>query len=335
MLGRVDAQSRLNLFDTQSAQPITRGWYTFQYAQDYSTGTIEGASSLGLGNDQIERPNQLHHRFGAEYAASRNFSVAVQGEYVTTTDETTFTDFWNNPQVQLKQVVYRDCSNVVSGILGVQFQDGFEEKEVKEDDTKIYPGMLAFHTLANDNFLQGGFQFGLPLEGTQVYHFDWALGYGKFLYKDPCWGRCGHGSGCGGCGDCGGGCCDDCGDNCYGDCCDHCCHSCCGGGLIGWLRTEGGIPIRAVIAQVEVFGKHVIADDTYDIEINDDVPDGFGGTVFVDRITVDEERNNIDLTAGGAVLVGDGYGASSGVSIPLTGGEVRNVEFITSVWKTF
>jgi len=329
MLGRVDQQNRLNLFDTQSAQPVTRAWYTFQYAQDYSTGVVDSVG--GVGSFTNELPNQFHHRFGLELAASRNFSVAVQFEYVVTTDQETFVDFWNNPQLQLKQVVYRDCGTVVSGILGFQFQDDIEDAELKEDTTKIYPGMLVYTTLSNDSYMQGGFQFGLPLEGVQVYHFDWALAYGRYLYRHRCHGRynscgcgdaCGCESDCGGYGDCGAGCggygdCGGCG-GCYG-----------GGGLMNWMHCRAGIPVTAVIAQLEIFGKHVIDDATYELTTFTSSPGSFT------RATFSERRDVVDLTAGGSMLIGDGYGVSAGIGIPLTGGEVRNIEVIASAWKTF
>jgi hypothetical protein len=76
---------------------------------------------------------------------------------------------------------------------------------------------------------------------------------------------------------------------------------------------------RGVLGQLELFGKHVIAGNT-------DRPNDLGGVVQNFR----ERSTNIDMTANTRVLLGPAA-LNFGVGVPLTGTQVRSVEFLTGI----
>jgi hypothetical protein len=320
LLGHLDAQNRLNVFNNQSAQPITRAWYGFAFASNYSIGEIQNAAAIGLPDDQGELPNQVRGRIGFELAVSRNFSVSFQGEYINVTDAQILADHWVNPQAVFKRVFYRDTRNIISGVVGVTFEGNVEPQESREDSTAVYPGLIWHHTFG-ESFFNTGFQFGLPSGSNGVDHLDYMIGYGRFLYRDPCRARYsklygGYGAeSCGPC--CDGSDCDSCGANAY-----RC-------GFFGWLRREVGLPIHTVAWQIEGYGKGVLGDQQYTLPVGD------SDLLNTPSLTVNEQQHTFDITAGVTVLYGKGWGANCAASTNVAGDAVYDVALLTSVWKNF
>jgi hypothetical protein len=124
---------------------------------------------------------------------------------------------------------------------------------------------------------------------------DYAMSLGYWLYRDR--------PACRGCGDCGG-----CYDSEWG------CHSpYCSTGLV-----------HGVVTQLELFGKHVLAN-------RNELPYELGTD---DALSV-EPKHVIDITAGTQVLFNGGLYLTLGFSVPVTGGNVRNAEFIANMGYAF
>lgn len=320
MLGHLDAQNRLNIFNNFSAQPITHAWYGFAFAADYSIGNIQDAAALGLTTDEGERPNQVRNRVGFELAISRNFSVAFQGEHINVTDSQFLADSWANPQVSFKRVFYRDTRNIISGVVAVTLEGNVQPQESREDFTSVQPGLIWHHSFG-ERFFNTGFQFGLPTGSTGVDTITYMLGYGRFLYRDPCRARYsklygGYGA-------------DSCGPCCDGDDCDSCGANAYRCGFFGWLRREVGLPIHTVAWQIEGYGKGVLGDSQYVLPVGD------SDLLNTPSLTVQEQQNTFDLTTGLTVLYGKGWGASCAASMPITGDQVYSVAMMASWWKNF
>jgi hypothetical protein len=320
MLGHLDAQNRLNVFNNHSAQPITHAWYGFAFAANYSVGEIQDGAALGLTQESGELPNQVRNRVGFELAISRNFSVSFQGEHINVTDAEILADHWVNPQVMLKRVFYRDTRNIISGVVGVNFEGDVQPQESRENSSSVNPGLLWYHT-CGECFFHAGFQFGLPTGSTGIDTLSYTVGYGRFLYRDPCQARYsklygGYGAGRST------PCCD-------GDSCDSCGADACRGGFFGWLRREVGLPIHTVTWQIEGYGKGILGEGQYTLPVGD------SDLLNTPSLTINEQEDTFDLTAGGTVLYGKGWGANAAVSTPVAGDEVYSVAFLTSVWKNF
>jgi hypothetical protein len=318
-IGRVDQNNRLNLFDSQSAIPRDRVWYSFQFADDYNLSTFaddeEDEPAFTEDDEEVRRADEYLHRFGAELVVCRDFSIAFQGQVTDYPDVDQLETDFSNPQVMLKYVLHEDCCSVYSVVLGATFQTSNEfeagpafpadeedfETVIDEDTSRIFPGFLAYEQWSRDCFLHYGFQFGLPTEEEQIHTFDWLIGTGYWLWRD-----CGCCHGCGGCGHgCGG-----CGHGCGGCGCGHGC---------GYRDTRG------LVLQLELLGKHVLGEN--EIEGPFGLPeDDF---VFV------EDENVVDLTVGGTVFCGDGVTAAAGFSFPITDDNVREAEFITTLGYLF
>jgi hypothetical protein len=315
VIGRLDQNNRFNLFDSMSAVPRDRVWYSFQYAEGYN---LSLDSSGGFGT----RMNQMISRIGAEARLADDFSVAVQGQYSDPEDAFTsgFNDNWSNPQVALKYVIGEDCDSVYSVILGANLQSHIDSQDIDENTTRLMPGFLAYEETFSDAFFHYGFQFGLPTDGNIPYTFDWVLGTGYWLCRDNGCGGCGSccGSSCGsccgdyGCGSCCGSSCGGCGSCCGG--CDSCCGSSCGCG--------GGCGDTGLVLQVELLGKHVIDDATT-------------GDAFFTTADFEEERHVFDATGGVTAYLGDGVAVAMGYSFPISGNEARRGEFITTLSYEF
>lgn len=320
MLGRLDAQNRLNIFNNHSAQPITRAWYGFAFAANYSVGEIQDRAALGLTNDAGELPNQVRNRVGFELAVSRNFSVSFQGEHINVTDSEILADHWANPQAVFKRVFYRDTRNIITGVVGLTFEGDVQPQESREDSTSVYPGLL-WHHKWGDRFFNTGFQFGLPTGSTGIDQLSYTVGYGRFVYRDPCQARYSKlygGYGAGRATPC-----------CDGDACDSCGANDCRRGFFGWLRREVGLPIHTVTWQIEGYGKGLLGDQAYTMPVGD------SDLLNTPSLTINEQQHTFDLTVGGTVLYGKGWGANAAVSTPVASDEVYSVALLTSVWKNF
>jgi hypothetical protein len=316
MLGRGDQNMRFNLFDHMSAQPRTRAWFGFQHLDGYNSGLalnpafiafgssnlfsvsdlLDELASAGISSDVLRRQNTQLYRAGLEVAFSENCSGAVQWQYFTVDGETT-DDGFNDPQFLLKYVLHRSCTGcIVSATLGITPETESDPFEFTDRSTRIYPGALFFKD-CGDWMVQGGIQFGVPIDGDEIRTFDWALSLGYWLYRAP--GHCDapYGMGCGGCG------------GCYGP------HK---GGILG------------IIPQFELLGKHVLGDATIV------APFGSSSSFLLPGVPTpspapfifNEPREVIDFTAGVTVLCASGVSISSAVSFPVTNDEVREVEFL-------
>ncbi len=320
MLGHLDAQNRLNIFNNHSAQPITRAWYGFAFAADYSVGEIQEAAALGLTNDAGELPNQVRNRVGFELAISRNFSASFQGEHINVTDSEILADHWANPQAVFKRVFYRDTRNIITGVVGVTFEGDVQPQESREDSTSVYPGLLWHHTWG-ERFFNAGFQFGLPTGSTGIDQLSYTVGYGRFVYRDPCQARYSKlygGYGAGRATPC-----------CDGDACDSCGANACRRGFFGWLRREVGLPIHTVTWQIEGYGKGILGEQQYILPVGD------SDLLNTPSLTINEQQHTFDITVGGTVLYGKGWGANAAASTPVAGDDVYSVALLTSVWKNF
>jgi hypothetical protein len=285
ILGRVDQNNRLNLFDSMSAMPQNRVWATYLPEKRYHT-CINVAESLynGVSNQALlhERLSQELYRVGAEMIVHPGVSVAVQGQFSNINgNEGGYDDVFTNPQIMLKAVLACDCCSILSATFGVQPEVGTEDPEhpgINETSTRLYPGLLYFQDLGDGWFMQDGIQFGVPVEDNQITTFDWAISLGNWIYRDPCLDR------------------------------SSCCCCCC-------QRPT----ILGVIAQVELFGKHVLGDRR--------IEDVFG----VEGLVFEEDGTVIDLTAGFQVLCDGGCWVSIAASIPITTGDVKELEGIVTV----
>jgi hypothetical protein len=221
--------------------------------------------------------------------------------------------------VVFKRVFYRDTRNIISGVVGVTFAAGVQPQESREDATSVQPGLIWHHSFG-DSFFNTGFQFGLP-GSDGVDQITYMLGYGRFLYRDPCrshYSKLYGGYGAGDCGPC-----------CENDDCDSCGSDAYRCGFFGWLRREVGLPIHTVTWQLEAYGKGVLGDEQYTMPVGD------SDLLNIPSLTINEQKQTFDLTAGLTVLYGKGWGASCAASTSVAGDAVYDAALLTSVWKNF
>lgn len=313
MIGRADQNARFNLFDVQSAIPRTRVWFAYQSVQDYKTGLTptlnflspsavsSSLESQGLNPANVfNRADQDLYRFGVEYAINPRLSIAAQAQYYDMGGVDGLDSDWSNPQVMVKYALRMCPGSVVSATLGIQLQTDRNVGGIHDDTTAYYPGLLAYQEVGKNAFIQSGVQFRLPWGGNQVYTVDYGLSFGYWLYRHPSLE--------------------------YG----------CGWG--GYAASCHKPLILGIIPMVELYGKHVLGDAT----ITD--PFGFNaGTLpfadvfgnFTAPVTFEEPRNVYDLTVGTQVILGHGLAATGAISFPLTGSNVRDVEYILAVQLGF
>lgn len=362
-LGRNDQTNRLNLFDNMAAAPQSRAWFGFQYADGFDTGLqLTDAYKFFLAGGRIDpyghlaytaaplnpdvnlyqnqgittdffQYNQRLYRVGGEWAVTNNFSVAVQGQYYSANGDGqpgSPDDNWTNPQILTKLVVARDSDTILTATMGITPETGNDIGDINENVTRLYPGFLFYEGLTPNLFAQGGAQIGLPTNGhNEVYHTDWSLALGYWLYRDPC--------------PCGPGACDR----------PH------------FLRS---LKVTGIIPQVNLLGKHtlgnnkiigpfgfdsfanqIIVGDTTNVY---DLCDPITGLPIGQQIAITtpvtehfilpegfvnyrEPRDILDLTIGSQVLFGNHVQVGLGYSFPLTGNSVRQNEFISTFTYLF
>ena len=321
ILGRLDSNNRFNLFDNMSAIPRSRVWASYIYSKGTSTdvkvqdtigGAYAGALSSGTIPDVRNRFAQHAFRGGLEYALSDDFSVAVQGQYVVNEDPQVAED-WTNPQFLAKYVLYRSyCQDlIVSGTLGYAPEVSSDTLVVRDNEARVYPGLLAYYQVDEDLFLNMGTQVNIALEGDR-HAWDWSLGAGYWAYRhesiDPRF-NVGFANG----GYYGGG---------YHGACGGC-SSCCEQPLL-----------LGVVPKIELFGHHVLTDATvnnpYGINSNSAFASLLSSGV---EITSEEPRHIIDLTVGSTFVLRDNISIGSGISLPLTTGRdvARQFEVLTTI----
>jgi len=279
--GRGDANNRFNLFDNMTAIPRNQVWFGWQVLDGFNTNVNANQRSNFLGAQAFGHHRiEYLYRVGAEVALSERFSFAAETHYIASAQTIDKSDAWGAPEFMLKYALVLDCDRAVSAILGFQPQISNSPGELKEETSRIYPGMLFYRSLNDNLFVQGGFQFGLNTANL-AQTFDYAIGLGYWLYRDQD----------GGC-DCGG----------------------------------RGRFVSGVVPQIEFYGKNIMVGSQH---LAFDLPTSpaAGSSSF----GFHEDRNVYDLTVGARIFFGQRVSLGLAYSFPLTGTEVRNNEFISTL----
>ena len=258
----------------------------------------------------LDQPNTNLYRFGFEYALTLDFSIAMVGQYVTPLGDVGQPDAFSNPLIQLKHVLYRGDDTVFSGILGVSPQIPRPKFSIGEKTTRINPGLLAYHELDDRWFLQAGTGFSLPTVQDNITTWDYVLGGGYWLYKHESMNRFYEG-------------------------------------------PKSSKLLLGVIPQVEVLGKHVVGDATVlgQFDVSDVSPRRNPGTFNTDGSTeiflpdgtrvdevvffFEEPRHVVDMTFALTTLFRNNVQLTTGLSVPVTGGNSRVAEFIATLTYGF
>lgn len=186
MIGRLDANGRLNLFDSMSAIPRNRVWYSFMSAAGYSANLTAGIIPV----NQVTHTNMIVQRFGGEVKLWDSASLSVQAQTLNPTSTTgpvgSLTGGFSNPQFMGKQIIYADCDLVISGIFGVTPNVGFNDTDIRDATTRLFPGLLFYQQWNDRLYLYGGAQLGLPTVADNITTFDWGLGAGYWVYDSCC-----------------------------------------------------------------------------------------------------------------------------------------------------
>ncbi len=372
--GRADTANRFNLIDGIGAAPRSRAWVAYQFlsaqnpavafgsdidrfysefenlstinsqqafqqATGFGQGITPGFDPVDVFNGNVaanaqqlrneffsvntggKTENFLNtgdtnlYRFGFEYALTPDFSVGMQAQYIMpVSSEVQQPDSFTNPLIVMKHVAYRDDKQVLAGLLGIAPQIPQDEISIVERTSRINPGLLYFKESKTDDrwFMQVGTAFSLPTDPDQTYTWDWALGLGYWLYRDE--------------------------------------------SLINpdIVASENQF-LLGIVPQFEVLGKHIIGDTTVRgaFGLNSLAPraaDGYAssrtdasgtllfddGTSLADASFVFEEpRHVVDITTAVAFILRDNWTYSLGLSIPVTGGNARNLEFLTALTYGF
>ncbi|MCS6977474.1 MAG: hypothetical protein NZM31_10770 [Gemmatales bacterium] len=312
LIGRADQNNRLNIFDNQSPLPGNRVWFSVRRLEQYKTGLrpppapffIDQTSirdalhRAGLSTGIIDRQQETLLRVAGEVRLGADTSLTVQGQYALM-DSESGTDFFTNPQLLLKQVVFSKPGFVLSGLLGYQPYFGSSLLEYNDRCHSLTPGLLF---LCQDEchqhaFVQGGFQFRIPLESNNVTTFDFVLSAGFWLWRHPSL-----------------------------DAVDT--------DGVGWGRRPW---VLGLVPQVEVYGKHVVGDATITDPFglgplnvgSETTPAPFNPFVY------EEPRHVYDVTVGAKLLLGEASVLAGGVSVPFTGSSVRNPEYVLTFSYNF
>lgn len=195
MIGRSDFFNRFNLFDTQSAVPRNRVWFSFQRNENFNPSITVGSDAAGLpdaANQVTNRPTTYLYRMGAEIALSERASFSFQHQYIGVSDTDAFDPSWGDPQFMAKYAVVMDYDRVVSAILGFSPHFATSTGEIRSPRARIYPGLLFWQALGDRDFLQGGTQVGIPLANGDIPTFDYALSAGYWVYKAAGCESCGN-----------------------------------------------------------------------------------------------------------------------------------------------
>ena len=364
MLGRADTANRFNIFDNMGAVPRSRvfGAYQFALSQNnavfgsanlgdlfdnlstasgqasfisftgYGSGmagqplvTPDGAGKFGPAAQQLRDlftventgtgrtedfllfPDSNLYRFGFEYALTPDFSFAVQGQYVAPIDASEQPADFSNPLIQLKHVLYRDDLTVLSGVLGISPEIRHRTASIQEKTSRLNPGILFLRQSGNDDrwFLQGGTGFSIPTREDQITAWDYGLSVGRFIYR--------HES------------------------------------LLTGEPTNKFL--LGILPQFEVLGKEIVGsnvvrgafglsssaphtapgtfspvDGSRTIFFPQDPSSSFNQAVFV----FEEPRHVVDLTVGTSFIFSRQRSLNMGLSFPVTGGNARALEFLTS-----
>lgn len=345
MLGRIDSNNRLNIFDNQSAIPTTRFWVGYLAAdgQDphvrLAPGFLPGsvaALNPGTTGDITGRNDVSVFRLGAEYAFTPRFSISAQGQHVWAHDVTDSASDWTNPQLMFKHIILRTPDVQWSGVAGVNFEVGTDPYTINDTHSRLFLGSLYYTDIGQKWYSQGGVNFTIPT-GQDVATFDWTVGFGWWWYRHPqlieeatrqVRGRSGRYGGCGGCGG------YDFGYDpfLYGD-----------GYGPGQGFCRGGCPhcgsrgpfILGVTPSFYFLGKHAMGDnDSFDPFNGVVLTDATGAVTGIPGTTVgqyEEPRHVVDFTLGGTIHMRHGLALNLAWSFPVTGPNARRDEFLMAL----
>jgi len=137
----------------------------------------------GRGAAFLNRPDLQLHRLGFEHALTPDFSFGFQAQFIDSLDDVGQPDFWGNPQVFLKHVLFRDEMNTLTGVLSISPQVPIPEFSIAERTTRINPGLLFYHQLDEDWFLIGGGGVSVPTTDNQITTVDYGLSLSYWLYR--------------------------------------------------------------------------------------------------------------------------------------------------------
>ncbi len=320
MLGRLDSGNRFNFFDNQSAIPQSRAWFTYmategndnhlrltQTGEYFQNGgfTIFGYSSFKEMTQDLDKPfdpdilqrhKQNTYRFGVEVALSDELSFVAQGQYVDPHKIQGLDDAWTAPQFMFKQVLLSSPNrdSVVSGTFAFSPEVGIDGQVITMPEAYVYPGMLFYEELSQDLVLQGGVQFGIPVQGD-VYTLDWSVSLGYWLYRhesmffdNPCVKK-------------------------------------------PWLL--GVMPMVEILGKHllddgTIRGMAELADDV-DTSQGDifTTPSGF----YEPFVEYDEPRDIVDVTIGSQFYLRNNIIFGTAVSFPISGGQVRSTEWMANI----
>lgn len=363
--GRADTTNRFNVFDNVGIAPRTRVWFGYQFVDRQNNavaltgdseelfsilGTSTGRSQFisftgfgsgqgvgGSGGDVAIDPNEVGsgdelidayleqnagrsqaflqlgntslYRFGFEYALTTDFSFAMQAQYVMPLDDVEQPEMFSNPQIQLKHVLYRDPSTIFSGILAVSPQIPKPEFAIAEDTSRVNPGLMYFHELDDKWFLQSAAGFSFGTDPGQIKTFDYILGMGVWMYRHESL-------------------------------------------LAGYTGPKPEKWLLGIVPQIEVLGKHILGTTTVRglFDLSTSSPQTAEGTfspvdgtrtIYLPQdpsravtdvpIFFNEPRHVVDLTAAVTIVMRGNVQWTSGISIPVTGGNARALEFLTTV----
>ena len=361
ILGRADTANRFNFFDNMGAVPRSRVFSAYQFAQSQNNAVFGSAnlnelfanlitasgqsafisftgfgsglagqplvtpdgstasnqqlrdlftaanSGTGRTEDYLLFPNSNLYRFGLEYALTPDFSVTMQGQFVAPIGSSEQPADFSNPYFQLKHVLFRDDLTVVSGVVGISPEVPHKSAAIQELTSRINPGFLFLRQSANDDrwFLQGGTGFSIPTRPDQITTWDYGLSVGRFIYR--------HES------------------------------------LLTGEPTNKFL--LGIVPQFEVLGKEIVGsndvrgafglsssapqtapgtfspvDGSTTVYLPQDPSRAFTQATFIYQ----EPRHVVDLTMGASILFSRKRTFNMGLSVPVTGGNARALEFLTS-----
>ena len=213
----------------------------------------------------------------------------------------------SNPLFQLKHVIFRDDLTVISTVLGISPEVPHRSAAIQEKTSRLNKGILFLRQFAHDDrwFMQGGSGFSVPTRADQIMTWDYGLSVGRFIYR--------HES------------------------------------LLTGEPTDKFL--LGIVPQFEVLGKEIVGsnqvkgafglnstapltapgtlspvDGTRTIYFPQDPSRAFTQSTFVYR----EPRHVVDLTMGTSFIFSQKRTLSLGLSVPVTGGNARVLEFLTS-----
>ena len=168
--GRQPGGPIIDHYDPASAQTLKD-----LYLSDENNG--------GRGTAFLERPDIHLHRLGFEHALTPDFSFGIQAQFIDSLDDVGQPDFWGNPQIFMKHVLFRDEMNTLTGVLSISPQVPIPDFSIAEKTTRINPGFLFYHQFDEDWFLIGGGGVSVPTTDDQITTLDYGLSLSYWLYR--------------------------------------------------------------------------------------------------------------------------------------------------------